>query len=108
MAQDYKKAAEWSAKAAEQGDANGQFSLGGMYLHGFGVAENEEKAIELLTKAAAQGHAFAKQTLLGSFVETRKDGSRNLLEAQRLAVRRLVKKVTQKVSPKIDSAMTGR
>ena len=50
----------------------------------------------------------AKQTVLGSFVETRKDGSRNLLEAQRLAVRRLVKKITQKVSPKIDSAMTGR
>jgi hypothetical protein len=49
-----------------------------------------------------------KQTVLGSFVETRKDGSRNLVEAQRLAVRRLVKKITQKVSPKIDSAMTGR
>ena len=49
-----------------------------------------------------------KQTVLGSFVETRKDGSRNLMEAQRLAVRRLVKKITQKVSPKIDSAMTGR
>lgn len=48
---------------ADQGDANAQFSLGGMYFQGITATKNYAKAIEWFTKAARQGHVKAKYNL---------------------------------------------
>jgi TPR repeat protein len=54
--QDYKKASEWIAKAANQGNtpahAVAQFDLGYMYEKGQGVPQNYEKAVEWYARAA--------------------------------------------------------
>ena len=39
----YSEAIKWYRLAAEQGDANAQFSLGGMYLNGEGVPRTPRK-----------------------------------------------------------------
>jgi TPR repeat protein len=54
-------AAEWYTLAANQGLAEAQYNLGSMYLHGNGVPKDKAKAIELLTKAAEQGHNKAQE-----------------------------------------------
>jgi TPR repeat protein len=46
--------------AAEKGDAAAQTELGKMFQGGNGVAENEEKAVEWLRKAANQHYAEAQ------------------------------------------------
>ena len=61
VATDEFKAMEWYRKAAEQGNANGQYDLGLMYKNGKkGVAKDEVKAVEWLRKAAEQGHAYGQ------------------------------------------------
>ena len=50
---DYAIAAQWFEKAAEQGDAQGEFSIGQSYL----IEEDHEKAVEWITKSAEQGNA---------------------------------------------------
>ena len=52
---DYIRAVYWLRKAAEQGNANAQFELGGMYLKGLGVIENEIQAYAWLSLASMQG-----------------------------------------------------
>ena len=47
-------------KAAEQGDAIGQYNLGIMYHRGEGVLQNYKTAVKWYTKAAEQGYAFAQ------------------------------------------------
>ena len=47
--------------AADQGDANAQFSLGFMYYQGHGVPQNTSEALRWLHKAQAQGFDMAKQ-----------------------------------------------
>ncbi|WP_052046326.1 SEL1-like repeat protein [Candidatus Paracaedibacter symbiosus] len=58
---------KWYTKAAEQGHANAQCSLGGMYLDGrAGIPKGEEAdhhAVKWYTKAAEQGHANARNNL---------------------------------------------
>eukprot|EP01089_Gocevia_fonbrunei_P000753 TRINITY_DN10739_c0_g1_i1.p1 TRINITY_DN10739_c0_g1~~TRINITY_DN10739_c0_g1_i1.p1 ORF type:complete len:419 (-),score=60.92 TRINITY_DN10739_c0_g1_i1:293-1549(-) len=56
----YKKAAEWFDKAAQQGLDNAQFNLGHCYKHGQGVELNPAKAFYWYTRAATQGHANAQ------------------------------------------------
>ena len=59
--QDYAKAAQWSQKAAEQGNRDGQFLWG--YLHllpGQAVPEDTSKAAQWFQKAAKQGHPLAQ------------------------------------------------
>ena len=46
-------------KAAAQGNANLQYSLGIAYYKGEGVAQDFEKAVEWFGEAAAQGDAKA-------------------------------------------------
>ena len=41
VAQDYKAAAQWYRRAAEQGHAEGQTALGAMYKYGKGLAAYE-------------------------------------------------------------------
>jgi len=61
----YVEAAKWYKKAAEQGHADAQLSLGDAYSNGKGVPEDKEEAVKWYRKAADQGHEFA-QFFLGS------------------------------------------
>ena len=47
-------------KKAEQGDAEAQFSLGGMYSGGRGVPEDDVEAVKWYRKAAEQGEVLAQ------------------------------------------------
>ena len=52
------EAAKWYRKAAELGDAESQFHLGGMYKYGTGgLPQNRVEAEKWYRKAAEQGHA---------------------------------------------------
>ena len=66
--QDYKKAAKWYHKAAEQGYAAAQANLGWLYAEGRGVKKSDKKAVEWYRKSADQGNADA-QTNLGWMYE---------------------------------------
>ena len=57
------EAIKWYRKAAEQGDARAQFSLGVMYAEGDGVAKDLEEAIKWWRKAAEQGLEHAQYSL---------------------------------------------
>ena len=61
VARDHKTAAEWFAKAAAQGDAIAQNTLGVLYNNGTasGVAQDFKAAAAWYAKAAAQGIADA-------------------------------------------------
>jgi len=52
--QDVREAAIWYRKAADQGDAVGEFNLGTMYDRGEGVPQNRQTAAELYRKSANQ------------------------------------------------------
>ena len=54
--QELKRAAVWYRKAAEQGFADAQHSLGVMYLGGEGVQQDFKQAALWYQKAADQGH----------------------------------------------------
>jgi hypothetical protein len=60
---DFETAAEWYRKAAEQGDATGQYLLGLMYRYGKGVSQDSVEAAKWLLKAAEQGHARSQFNL---------------------------------------------
>jgi TPR repeat protein len=53
------KAFEWCKKAADQGDALGQWCVGTRYLSGNGTIRNVTSAEQWLRKAADQGNPFA-------------------------------------------------
>ena len=57
------KAVSWYQRAAEQGEATALFNLGGMFRKGYGVPQNDRKALEHYRQAAAKGNAQAKQML---------------------------------------------
>lgn len=58
---DYQRAAELYCKAARQGSAEAQYSLGWMYANGRGLTRDDELAAELFRLAAAQGHEQARR-----------------------------------------------
>lgn len=58
--QNYKEAASWYLKAAEQGNASAQFYLGQMYDVGKGVPQGYQEAASWYSKAAEQGEALAQ------------------------------------------------
>ena len=53
----------WYRKAAEQGDADAQYSLGVMLDNGAGVPEDDAAAVRWYRKAAEQGDADAQHKL---------------------------------------------
>ena len=59
----YKQAAKWYRQAAEQGIADAQYSLGGMYYNGEGVAQDYKQAIKWYSQAAEQGYVRAQNNL---------------------------------------------
>jgi len=61
--QDYKEAVEWYRKAAEQGYAKAQSSLGLLYTNGKGVQLDHKEAVAWFRKAAEQGRAVTQFNL---------------------------------------------
>jgi hypothetical protein len=61
--QDYAQALYWYRKAAEQGDADTQSSLGFMYRVGRGVPQDYAQALYWFRKAAEQGDANGQYSL---------------------------------------------
>ena len=57
------EAVEMYRRAAEQGNAAGEFGLGQMYAKGEGIKKDYKKAIELITKAAEKGNLSAAKML---------------------------------------------
>ncbi len=54
---------KWYRKAADQGNANGQYNLGSMYDKGQGVPRDYGEAVKWTRKAANQGNANAQNNL---------------------------------------------
>ena len=61
--QDDAEAAVWFREAAKRGHSGAQFNLGAMYLEGRGVAKDMDAGLELLHKAADQGHTNAQKII---------------------------------------------
>lgn len=57
----------WYRKAADQGDAAGQFGLGEMLIKGEGVAMDEALGLDFVRKAAQQDHASAVALLMSAY-----------------------------------------
>ncbi len=55
--QSYEKAVEWYEKAAEQGNARGEWRMGYCYYWGKGLSESNRKAVKWFEKSAAKGYA---------------------------------------------------
>lgn len=64
---DFNKAVEWYMKAANQGHAGAQHSLGVCYDNGRGVTQDFKKAVEWYRKSADQGNADAQHDLGWSY-----------------------------------------
>jgi TPR repeat protein len=62
-AKDYKEAVKWYRLSAEQGYADGQFSLGAMYKNGQGVPQDYKEAVKWWKLSAEQGDADAQLNL---------------------------------------------
>jgi TPR repeat protein len=63
--QDYSQAAVWWRKSAEQGVAEAQYELGGLYFDGQGVPQDYSQAAVWYRKAAEQNDAMMAQYKLG-------------------------------------------
>ncbi|KAI0410151.1 hypothetical protein F4802DRAFT_593020 [Xylaria palmicola] len=63
VAQDFKTAQKWFERGIKHGDAQSQWGLGLMYLHGYGVRKNVPKASELFKAAADQEFSLAHVAL---------------------------------------------
>jgi TPR repeat protein len=57
---DFTLAAQWWKRAADQGHARAQCSLGICYANGDGVVKDDTRAAQLYQLAAEQGHALAQ------------------------------------------------
>jgi len=78
QAQDF----ESTKQAAEKGDAQAQYSLGGMYYNGQGVAKDYAEAAKWWRASAEQGNAEA-QNDLGAIYANGQGVERNLAEAKK-------------------------
>lgn len=56
---DASRAFEWTKRAAEHGDRDGQYNLGCFYEEGVGTAPDLEQAKRWYRRAAEQGHDLA-------------------------------------------------
>jgi TPR repeat protein len=63
VAEDYSQAVHWYRKAADQGNADAQYTLGNMYRNGQGVPQNYSQAAVLYRKAGTQGHSDSLNNL---------------------------------------------
>lgn len=86
------EAVTWYRRAAEQGDADGEFGLGRMLAHGEGVARDAAQALAWYRKAAARQHvraleALARATRSGDLGLVRDVAEADRLERQAQALR---------------------
>ncbi|MGZ3607361.1 MAG: tetratricopeptide repeat protein [Syntrophales bacterium] len=63
VTQDYRQAADWMRKAAEQGDDEAQTNMSDMYCSGLGVTQDYQQAEYRFRKAVEQGYARAQNNL---------------------------------------------
>ncbi|MGA2673671.1 MAG: tetratricopeptide repeat protein [Terracidiphilus sp.] len=63
LTEDYRQAAVWYRKAADQGSVAGEIRLAALYRDGRGVARDMEQAAALYRRAAERGDADAQATL---------------------------------------------
>ena len=63
VSHNYSLAWDWYKRAAEEGNAEGQYKLATMYLQSRGVPLNPKRARKWLLMAAEQGHAEARAAL---------------------------------------------
>lgn len=63
------EAVEWYKKAAEQGNAGGDYGLGQMYLKGEGVKQDIALGRQHVERAANKNHVEAVKTMLTSYRE---------------------------------------
>ncbi|MHC8441274.1 MAG: tetratricopeptide repeat protein [Candidatus Eutrophobiaceae bacterium] len=61
--QDYKEAAQWFRKAAENRIASSQYKLANLYMSGRGLPFDHEAAYAWLLTGSAHGHALSEKTL---------------------------------------------
>ena len=62
------EAFDYYRKSAEQGDADGEYGLAGMYASGEGVKKDPQEALKWFMKAADQGHAQALKVVAGAYI----------------------------------------
>lgn len=62
------EAAQYFRRAADQGDADGQYGLGTLYAAGEGVQRDLATARQWFERAASQGHALAVAALSQAFL----------------------------------------
>lgn len=77
----YNKAVPKLKAAAELGNKKAQYRLGRCYDKGYGVTENNKKAVELYAKSAAQGYDKA-QYRLGQCYEKGKVVKKDMKQAR--------------------------
>ena len=65
VSQDAAEAVTWFRRAAEQGHAGAQFTLGVMYAAGEGVPEDDVEAVAWFRRAAEQGSRPARSSTSG-------------------------------------------
>lgn len=88
----------WYTKAAETGDASGEYGLGLMLSADRGIEPDEKRAVELMNSAASKGHAQAMVWLADAYDRGRfglekdelksaewTDKAEQLMEAEKLA-----------------------
>ena len=68
VAQDYAEAAKWYRKAAQQGDAESENSLGCLLRDGEGVPQDYAEALSWFRKAAGQNFPEAERNLGGMYL----------------------------------------
>ncbi len=66
-AEDNKQAVEWYRKAAQQGNAAGEFGLGVAYANGEGVAVDLQQAQSWIKRAADKDYLRAVQAMAGAY-----------------------------------------
>lgn len=66
-------------KAAQQGNADGEFGVGAMYAAGEGVKRDPAEALKWITRAAEKGHVLATKVLAQAHIK----GELGLTDAQR-------------------------
>lgn len=69
VAQDYKRAAYWFARAADGGIANAHYNLGVMFQQGLGLDKDSQKAIGWYMSAADLGHPEAMYNLGIAYID---------------------------------------
>ena len=80
--QDYREAAKWFRKAADQGHAKAQYMLGNMYAVGRGMPRDDLRAHMWLNLSAAKGEKKAAE--VRDFLAKRMTEAQ-IAEAQKLA-----------------------